>query len=203
MKILFTAIAIGVGLVVLAGYFIQIDVLSNLRVVLLEWAAILAGVALLVGIANLFYVHWVKMIAGQPNSVYSAVLIVSLVTTLGLIGWFGPIHPYSLWIFNYIQVPIESSLMAILAVILAYASARLLRRRMNLLSIIFLVTAVISLIATVPLFGFEIPGLPELRAWITQVPVTAGARGILLGVALGIIATGLRILMGSDRPYLG
>jgi hypothetical protein len=31
----------------------------------------------------------------------------------------------------------------------------------------------------------------------------AGARGILLGVALGTVATGLRILIGADRPYGG
>jgi len=31
----------------------------------------------------------------------------------------------------------------------------------------------------------------------------AGARGILLGVSLGVIATGVRILIGSDRPYGG
>jgi hypothetical protein len=39
-----------------------------------------------------------------------------------------------------------------------------------------------------------------LRA-ITLVPATAGARGLLLGVALGAIATGLRVFLGFDRPY--
>jgi hypothetical protein len=33
------------------------------------------------------------------------------------------------------------------------------------------------------------------------VPTLAGVRGILLGVALGTIATGLRVLMGAERPY--
>jgi hypothetical protein len=31
----------------------------------------------------------------------------------------------------------------------------------------------------------------------------AGARGILLGIALGSVTTGLRILLGADRPYSG
>jgi hypothetical protein len=30
---------------------------------------------------------------------------------------------------------------------------------------------------------------------------SGGGRGILLGMALGAAATGLRILMGADRPY--
>jgi hypothetical protein len=33
------------------------------------------------------------------------------------------------------------------------------------------------------------------------VPVTAGARGILLGIALGATAAGLRILFGIEHPY--
>jgi hypothetical protein len=30
-----------------------------------------------------------------------------------------------------------------------------------------------------------------------------GARGILIGVSLGILTTGLRVLFGTDRPYGG
>ena len=32
---------------------------------------------------------------------------------------------------------------------------------------------------------------------------SGGARGILIGVALGTLTTGLRILFGADRPYGG
>jgi hypothetical protein len=45
--------------------------------------------------------------------------------------------------------------------------------------------------------------LAELRSWIARVPAAAGARGLILGVALGIVATGLRVLAGVDRPYEG
>jgi hypothetical protein len=50
-------------------------------------------------------------------------------------------------------------------------------------------------------------GLPEVAifreawAWLSQVPAVAGARGLMLGIALGIIATGLRVLLAMDRPY--
>jgi hypothetical protein len=198
-----TAFAIALGLVVLLGYFFPLDVLKNLQVILLEWAVILAAVALWVGIANLFSVHWHKIATAKPDSAYSAILILSLLATLVVTLWFRPTHAYSLWIYNYIQLPIESSLMAILAVILAYASIRLLNRRLTAFSIIFVVTTLVVLLATGSLFSFNLPGLQELRAWIAQVPAMAGSRGILLGVALGTIATGLRILMGADRPYRG
>jgi len=100
-------------------------------------------------------------------------------------------------------MPIESSLMALLSIVLAYSCIRLLRRRANPFSIIFVATVLIVLLATGPLFGYNFPGLQELRSWIAQVPAVGGARGILLGVALGTIITGLRVIMGVDRPYRG
>lgn len=198
-----TAIAIAVGLIVLLGYFLPVDQITTLRVILLDWGVILAAVALLIGIGNLIYVHQQKVAQAQASSVYSMVLLIALFLTLAVVGWFGPTHSNSMWIFNYIQVPIESSLLAILAVLLAYALARLLRRRTDPFSLVFVATTVIILISTAPLLGVEMPGLGDLRAWITQVPAVAGARGILLGIALGIIATGIRILIGADRPYGG
>lgn len=201
-----TAIAIGVGLVVLLGYFVDLNLLIRLRTIFLQWAVVLAAVALLIGVANLFTVHLRKVTTKKKGGVYSSILIFSLIGTLVVVGYFGPTGFWSLWIFNYIQVPIESSLMALLTVVLAYASTRILKRRVNLFSLIFVATAVIILLGSVPILGVDVPGLHGpggLRSLIAQVPAAGGARGILLGVALGTIATGLRVLMGADRPFWG
>lgn len=198
-----TILAIALGLIVLASYFLSFDILVSLRKILLEWGLVLLAVALLAGIFNLFSVHWKKIVEGERGRLYSMVLIAALVLTLGVVGWFGSAHPYSLWTFNNIQFPIETSLMAILLISLVFAAFRLLSNRANLLSVIFIITVVVILLTTGPLFGLQVPGLSELRDWIARIPAAAGARGILLGVALGIIATGLRILMGADRPYRG
>lgn len=200
-----TATAIAVGLIILLGYFFNLEPLVRIRQILLNWAVILAAVALLVGVANLLSVHWKKVAAGRTPSYYnSLILIVSLIVTIAVVGYFGPTAPTSMWIFNYIQVPIESSLFAILTVILVAAAARLVRGRLNSFSIIFLATVLIVLLGTAPILGAGIPGLYGplgLRTWIARIPAVAGSRGILLGVALGTIATGLRVLMGADRPY--
>jgi sulfite exporter TauE/SafE len=102
-------------------------------------------------------------------------------------------------------LPVEASLMALLAITLTYASIRLLRRHLNLLSVIFLITAVLILLGTAPWpFLGDVPFLSNIiRPIVAQIPATAGARGILLGVALGTLTTGLRILFGADRPYGG
>jgi hypothetical protein len=201
-----TAIAIAFGLVVLAGYFIPLPGLLTLRSILVQWSMIVASAALFVGVANLLRVHWFKIRKGGATSAYSFLLIASLVITLVVVGLFGPTGTWSLWIFNSIQLPIESSLMAILAVVLIYTAARLMRRRIDLFSLLFGGTVLLVLLGTAPILGIEIPflyGPDGLRSLIVQIPAVAGARGILLGVALGSIATGLRILIGVDRPYGG
>jgi hypothetical protein len=173
----------------------------DMRAVLLQWALILTAVALLVGVLNLFGVHLRKIRSGEKGGFFSLVLLVSLLATLVISGLYGPTANWSLWIFNSILVPIEASLMAVLSIALVYAAARLFYKRVNLFTLIFAATVVFILISTFTLPGFEIPGLNHLRMLITSVLLVAGARGILLGVALGVIATGLRILMGTDRPY--
>jgi hypothetical protein len=196
-------VAISAGVLVLLGYFFP-GLFGGLQAVLISWAIILAAFAMLLGIVNLAVVHWKKIGAVGSNNVYSVVLLISLVITMLVVSISGPTGGAALWMFNTFQVPAEISLLAVLAIVLIFAGARLLRRRPKWQSILFLVTVVIVLLGSVPLiFLGEVPLLSTVRGWISQVPAVAGARGLLLGVALGTVATGLRILLGVDRPYGG
>ena len=99
-------------------------------------------------------------------------------------------------------IPVEAALMGVLTISLLYAAIRLLRRRVDLTSIVFLLTAAIILFgsATLPIIG-SVPLLGEFSRWWSQVWAAGGARGLLLGVALGAMMTGLRVLLAADRPY--
>jgi len=209
-----TVIAIAFGLLVLVGYLFGVNadgtpsLLGQLESFILNVAVILAGFAVLVGIINLLIVHTGKVRQKQTGAIYSTILVVTLLITflLGLLAHYNLPFIRSLYngAFLSIQLPIETSLMALLVVTLTYASIRLLRRQLNLFSIIFLITAFLILVGTAPWpFLGDVPILSTLRAWIVQIPAGAGARGILLGVGLGTLTTGLRILFGSDRPYGG
>jgi len=196
-------IAIVSGVFVLLGYFIPSG-FRGIQSVLIGWAILLAAFALLLGIVNLITVHWKKIGTEGQDSTYSIVLLISLVLTIFIVGISGPTGSWSLWVFNTFQVPVEVSLLAILAFVLVYAATRLLTRRPKWYTILFLVTVLVVLLGSVPLFLIgELTPLSTLRSWLSQVPAVAGARGLLLGVALGTVATGLRILMGVDRPYGG
>jgi hypothetical protein len=107
-------------------------------------------------------------------------------------------------LLNGVILPVEAALMSILAITLLYAAVRLLRRRADFMGIVFIVTAALILFgsATLP-FGANIPVISNLSIWIRQVLAVGGARGILIGVSLGTLLTGLRVLFGIDRPYGG
>ena len=204
MRVIAAGFAIAFGLLVLLGYFIPTGMLLEIRLVLVQWAVILAAVAVLVGVLNLLGVHWQKIQKRQKGGAYSILLIVSLFAAmvLGIAG--GTTSSTLRFFLETIIIPAEATLMALLAVTLVYASARLLRRRVDLMSFIFLGVAVVILLAAAPLPFGRIPGLSDLvLPWLTQVFAAAGARGILIGVGLGALATGLRVLFGIDRPYGG
>lgn len=198
-----TAVAIAVGLIVLLGYLVNFGLLASLREVFVRWAVLLAAVALFAGLINLAGVHLNKVNTRQSGSFNSFVLLFMMITTLLVAGIMGPTNRWAMWIYQYVQVPIESSLMAILAVILVFAGTRVLRQRVSLFSLVFLGVAFLVLLGTASNPWLSLPVLADIRSWIMQVPAAAGARGILLGVALGSIATGLRVLLGADRPYEG
>ncbi len=199
-----TAIAIAVGLIILIGYFLPLGILANIRTYLLDWAIGLAGVASLVAIINLIQVHLHKIRDKREPDRFSIFLIIAFLATFvaGLI--LGPASKTFQNIITSIQIPIEASLMAVLAVSLTYASLRLFKRRKGWMAILFVLSTVVFLIVGSGFLsiGSQIPLLRDILGAINMLPI-AGARGILLGVALGGLTTGLRILMGADRPYSG
>jgi hypothetical protein len=200
-----TVVAIATGAIVLLGYFFAVPVLTDMRIELVNWAAILAAFAIFVGIVNLLAVHANKVKRKEKGRSYSIVLVIALFATLILGLALRPEHPILSAVFNSVQLPVEASLMAVLAVTLTYASIRMLRRRLNVLGFVFLGTALIILLGTAPMpFLGDVPIMSDLvRPFVTQVLAAGGARGILIGVALGTLTIGLRILFGADRPYGG
>lgn len=202
MRIVAVVVAIAFGLIVLLGYFLPVDGLLEFRQLLVEWAVILAAFAVLIGVTNLLGVHWQKVRTGQKNSAYSILLILSFIIVF-LLGLLGISTPWINLVLNGVIVPAEATLMGLLAITLIYASVRLLRRRADAMSFTFLGIAIVVLLVSAPLPFGSLPLANEIRWFINEFFAVAGARGILIGVALGALTTGLRVLFGVDRPYGG
>ena len=199
MRLVATVLAIVAGLFVLIGYFYPVEPLLYVRRQFTDAAVVIAAAAVIVGVVNLASVHWEKIRTRQKGAAYSGVLVLALIITF-LIGLaFGP--DFINVAVEAVVVPVEASLMAILAVTLVYASMRLLRRRVDLMSIVFLAAALLSLFA-VALTPFA-SGLGDFIRQGVGLFSNGGARGLLIGIALGTLLTGLRVIFGIDRPYGG
>jgi hypothetical protein len=206
-----TAFAIAFGLVVLIGYFIPagstVPMLRDLRILIIDWAGILTGFVTLVAVLGLVSTHWNRLRAKRNPDRYSIFMLIGFVVTLvlGVIAYLitKDVTGYQ-QVVTVVQAPVEASLMALLAVTLTLAGLRLFQRRRGLLSIVFFFSVLLFLLLNSGLLASQvgIPLIDQVLAAIRLLPV-AGGRGILLGIALGSLMAGLRILFGADRPYSG
>jgi hypothetical protein len=169
---------------------------------ILDWGILLAGVLGLIGLGYLIRMHILKIAQYQKGAFNSVIVLAAFLFALIAGFILTPNDPFYQNLILNVQIPIEASLLAILAVALLYASLRLIRTRgWTLMSVAFLASAVLSLILDLGFIQTRSGTLgAELIALLDRLP-TAGARGILLGMALGGMVVGLRVLLTVDQPY--
>ncbi|MGJ3239719.1 MAG: hypothetical protein ACFE0Q_13495 [Anaerolineae bacterium] len=156
------------------------------------------ALTILVGVVNLVAVHVQRTLHGNTISarVNSAVLLLAFI--LGITA--PSINPaLGDFLLEDIQTTIESALAGLVFFTLVYGAFRMLKRQVTVSAILFVVTVEIVLIGAIPLSSFE--PVRQFTDWLFTVPVNAGARGILLGIALATLITGVRVLIGQDRTY--
>ncbi len=189
-----TLFALIFGFLALAG-LLFIPALAQL---ILGWASLLAVCALLLGLGNLFLIHAKRALKAN---VYSLVLILSMLLVLGM-GLADMLEltngDMAQQMFERIQKPLETAFSSLLAFFLLFAGFRLFQRRRDGWSFLFLATVLLFLLP-VPFAAANL--FTSLRNLISGLFVTAGLRGLLIGVALGTITLSLRLLVGSERPY--
>jgi hypothetical protein len=181
--------------------------------------SVVAAIAFVLGAGSLAKQHLQKLSRRDAGWGYSIITLGSFLITLFIgvlkIGMHpNPSFPQAAysgsndaggsawsWIYEYMITPLTSTMFALLAF-----------RAKNTEAILLLVTAFIVLLgrtfAGVVLTGW-FPDwasglrLENLSIYVMQVFNTAGNRAIMIGIALGVAATGLRILFGIDRSWLG
>jgi cytochrome bd-type quinol oxidase subunit 2 len=197
------AAAIAIGLLVLAGILLQ-PLLDNILTVLLHLAVLLASVALMVGIVNLISVHWLRVRHKEHRSVYSFVVIAAFLITLLAGILINPNTPDFDRVITNIQYPIEASLMGLTVVSFAFSSLTLIKRQKHSLFVyLFLCSTLFFILIMIGLFDrINSPILQMMVNLLESIPI-GGIRGLLIGMALGSLITGIRIITGTDRPYAG
>lgn len=203
------------GIVGIVPYFSQHPVIQGSEnFIRNDLIRIVAAFALILGLGSLLKVHFDKITRSRPNWQYSYVLIIGFILTsiIGLLGGrtgegflptrIGDFEFHMQVIFENIIVPLGSTMFALLAFFMASASYRAFRAR-SVEATLLLVTAFIVMLGLLPLGDRISHHLPSFVQWIMDVPNVASKRGIGFGIALGSIATSLKIILGVERSWLG
>jgi hypothetical protein len=193
------------------------------------WFDILAAIAFILGGGNLLKIHLKKVSDHKAGWAYSVVTLVAFLATLiiglGKIGvnpaeqfpdyaWSGSYREVGgpfWWLYEFAFKPLTATMFAMLAFYVASAAFRAFRAK-NIEAILLLGTAFIILLGRTYAGVWATGWLPEwlsglkmenLTVTIMKVFNTAGNRAIMIGIALGIVSTSLKVLLGVDRSYLG
>lgn len=195
-----TIVAMLAGILVLLGYLLPIESLAMLRdVILLRWAVVLAAFALIVAYLSLLRVHLLRLTGASKKKLPSLLVILSALGTLALVLVQGVEGALTQQVLNAVLIPGESALLALTAVTLIVAGMRILRARRTAGAVVFVIAVGIILLTTVA-YSVYPSVLAVLRQGVDTL-ATAGMRGLVIGVALGVTLTGLRVLLGIDRPH--
>jgi len=203
-------IAVFLGFLTLLGLIVPLPEVNR---IVLNWASFIAAIALLLGILNLFSVHTDRLF--HERNFYSGILILSMLAVFTLAVTDSPGINFTNegvnTIFNWVLAPLESALAALLVFILLISGFQMLRssrdgNRRNGYAFLFLISAMLVLLANVLAVLTLVPTpvrdlVAQFHQLMQGVVVTAGMRGILLGIALGTLTLSIRLLLGMERPY--
>lgn len=209
-----------IGLFMILSFFVPHQWVSVPADFLQQSAVILVAFGYVLGGANALRVNSDAIYKRTPGWPYKIVLVGSLLATLTIGAIEGPGFlnegMRSKWIYDWIYSPMSATMFALLAFFIASAAFRAFRIR-TVEAGLLAVAALIVMLGRVPLgdimtdWLFTLPWLPgaphtfhlsTAQEWIMDIPQNAAKRAILIGAALGVMATGLRVILGIERTYL-
>jgi len=204
------AITFLIGIFMLVDFFVPHYRVSGLAEEMKQWGTIVIAASILLGVGNLIRVHSHKIRRKSEGWQYSLATLAIMAVMVGFGGPWGTIEegsPFN-WMFLNMQVPLQSTMFSLLAFFIASAAYRAFRLR-SAEAALLLIAAIIVMLGRVPIGQWMTRGLPEKATlpWLTETimayPNMAAFRGILMGAALGVMAMGLRVILGIERSYLG
>ncbi len=203
------------GLAITWSFFSPQPVSQAVNDELLAWGTVFFSVAFLLGIGNLVRISLKQISARHPDWPYKALLLVVLfgymiIGVAEIHGWFGIPDGQNLrrdWIYERVFQPLQATMFSLLAFYIASAAFRAFRAR-SLEATLLLTAGALVMIGQVPIPPFfpfaEAIGdySVRLQGFLMAYVNAAGQKAIIMGAALGTLATGLRIVLGIERSYL-
>jgi len=191
-----------VGGLMIFEYFFAVKEAAAVASVIQNWTIIISTFALGLGIITAFRVHishFRRRTKGQwPFSVWLMGLFIVL-TAIGL--WNTKFVVYD-WIFKNVYVALQTTLYAITGFYIFSAAYRAFRAR-NIEAAILIVSGILILLRNAPIGEAIWKGFPVLGEWVLMKGQVGGMRTLTFVAAVGLVAFGIRTLLGMERGYYG
>ena len=201
VPILITLIA---GIYCLIGFFVPHPFIREGYEDLQNWALILVGLTYVLGVANLLRVNLKAVGERQRDWTFKIVLVVGLLVMMGIGFSEGDKYLDSTskfsWMYRNFYSPMSATMFALLAFFIASAAFRAFRIRTPE-ALLLAIAAFILMIGRVPVGNLISHWVPDAADWLMEIPQNAAKRGILIGAALGVMATGIRLILGIEKTY--
>lgn len=191
------AVAIFSGVLVLVSFVFPSGGLQNIRGFLLDLVIWLAAVAFLIALTKITFYHIRQVRKRSRSSIYSVTFVLMMVIAFCVTLLLD--SPDSEFILRYIQIPAETAFLAIISFSMIFSIFRWIRRKPSIFNLTFVIVVVMTLLSNIGFLGLTF--LQENVLFSPYVWASAGIRGVLIGVALGTMIQGVRILLGFERPY--
>ncbi|MDP2857851.1 MAG: hypothetical protein Q8P50_07735 [Bacillota bacterium] len=199
------AIVFVTGAMILFEYFLQ-PLWKDSKIwaqMLQNWGTVVSGFAMGLAAMNLITVNLRRMDPKRNAEWYNPLLLLLGMVAMAGSGLFlGTRSAPWQFLFKNIFQPLGSAMFALMIFFIASAAQRAFRAR-NLEAIVLLVSGIIVMLGRAPIGELIGMWLPAWADWLVKVPSLAGNRAVMMGAALGMVATAFRALVGIDRAYLG
>lgn len=166
--------------------------------ILYQWLLLLGGVALLLGLVNVGWLHMGRVLRGQRDWVLSLLLVAVMLAVFvaGVVNPAGPASPLLTWVFDNVLAPGQLALFALLALVMAAAAYRFVHVGQPG-GVWLLAGLLLVLVVQMPMSSAWLPAwLVGATFWFVDTPVMAALRGALLGSGIALLIVGLRLLLG-------
>jgi hypothetical protein len=167
-----------------------------------DYFQIIFAFTLILGVAGFVRISLTSIQRGE-NVPYRLAALIGLIAmpVMALIWGIKTGSPF-MWAFENVQVPMQSTVFALLAFFVASASFRGFRAR-SAHATVLLVSALFMLISRSAVGDLLWDQIPAAADWIRTYPSMSARRAILIGIGLGSLTTSLRVIIGIERTWLG
>lgn len=191
------------GVFITVTFFIPHEPFGSMEQRMLVWFSIIGGFTALLGIDSLVRHHLTRLVRKERDWFFSLVTLVGIFGTLasGIVTWARHGTPLELssidkiggffWVYNWIIVPLQGTMFALLAFFIASAAYRAFRAR-TFDATLLLIAAILVMVGRLSI------GIVPSAVILAVLLVVAGVYRILINkMAAGLVLTGLGVCFGA------